>query len=254
MSTGAPMPAATPIAPQETPSALTRVLQTIYAPAKAFTGMNGKTAWIVPFLVVVVLSIAFVAVVDKKVGFDKVSENQMKMSPKATDRLEKLPEAQREKQMEMTAKITKYTSYAAPVFVMVWTLIIAAVLLGTFNFGFGANLGFGTSLSVVMLSWMPGSIKTVLTIVSLFAGVDPEGFSIQNPLATNLGVLFDPTASPFLYRVGSAIDIFMIWTLVVAGIGFSCVSKLKRSTAIGVIFGWYAVVTLVGAAIGALVS
>ncbi len=253
MSTGAPMPAAEPTMPQETTSSFTRILQTIYAPAKAFTGMKGATAWIVPFLVMAVLSIAFVAVVDKKVGFDKVSENQIKMSPKTADRLEKLPDAQREKQMETSAKFTKYFSYAAPVFILIWTLIIAAVLLGTFNFGFAANLGFGTTLSIVMLSWMPGIIKTLLTIVALFAGIDPDGFNISNPLATNLGVLFDPMTSGFLYRVGSAIDIFMIWTLVVAGIGFSCVSKVKRSTSIGVIFGWYAVVTLGGAAIGALV-
>lgn len=253
MSTGAPMQAAAPIEPQPSTSAITRMLQTIYAPAKAFTALNGKT-WIIPFLAISVLSVAFIFAVDKKVGFDRVSENQIKMSPKAADRLEKLPAAQRDRQLEITAKITKYSSYAAPVFLMVWTLIITAVLLGTFNFGFGARLGFGTSLSVVMLSWIPGSIRTVLTIVALFAGIDPDGFNIRNPLATNLGVFFDYTTSPFLYRLGSGIDIFMIWTLVVAGIGFACASKMKRSTTIGVIFAWYAVVTLVGALFGTIFS
>lgn len=252
MSTAAPVPA--PVEPQGTSSPLTRVMQTFYAPVQAFTGLKGATDWIIPFVILSILSLAFVYSVDKKVTFEKVSENQIKMSPKAADRLEKLPEAQREKQMEMTTKITRIASYGAPVFLGIWTLIIALVLWGSFSFGCGSRIGFGASFSIVMLSWMPSLIKTVLTIIALFAGMDADGFNIQNPVATNLGVLFDPSAHAFLYKIGSAVDIIMIWVLIVAAIGFSTVGKVKRSTSIAVIFGWYAVVTLVGAAFGAMFS
>ena len=39
----------------------------------------------------------------------------------------------------------------------------------------------------------------------------------------------------------------MIWTLVLAAIGLSCISKLKRSTAMFGVLGWYLVLTLIGA-------
>jgi len=38
--------------------------------------------------------------------------------------------------------------------------------------------------------------------------------------------------------------VIMIWTLVLAAIGFAAVSKLKRGTTFVVVFGWYIVFAL----------
>jgi hypothetical protein len=63
-----------------------------------------------------------------------------------------------------------------------------------------------------------------------------------------------PAGSVLLYNLASALDIFMIWTLVLTAIGFTCVSKVKRGTAYAVVFGWWAFFTLAGAAAGAAFS
>ncbi len=254
MSTGAPVPAPIQVQPK-TSSAFARVLQTIYAPSTAFAGLRPATDWVIPLVIMAVLSLAFIFAIDKKVGFDTVSANQIKLSPRAAARIDQLPEAQKQQQLDMSAKITKWFSYGSPVLIAAWSAIIALVLWGTYSFACGARgIGFGASFSIVMLSWMPGVMKTLLSIVVLFAGIDPEGFNIQNPVATNLGFLFDPINSRFLYSIGSAVDIFMIWILIVAAIGFSVVGKVKRSTSMAVVFGWYAFIVLVGAGFGALFS
>jgi hypothetical protein len=54
--------------------------------------------------------------------------------------------------------------------------------------------------------------------------------------------------------VASSIDIFLIWTLILSAIGFTCVSKVKRGTAFAIVFGWWVVFTLAGAAMGAAFS
>jgi hypothetical protein len=95
-------------------------------------------------------------------------------------------------------------------------------------------------------------LKSTLAMVSLLAGLAPDSFNLQNPVGTNLGYFLNPADSRFLYSFASAIDVFMIWTLVLTAIGLSCVSKLKRSTAMIGVFGLYLVVTLVGAALAAL--
>jgi hypothetical protein len=46
----------------------------------------------------------------------------------------------------------------------------------------------------------------------------------------------------------------MIWTLILTAIGFSCVSKVKRSTAMTIVFGWYIVFTLGSAGFAALLA
>jgi hypothetical protein len=64
----------------------------------------------------------------------------------------------------------------------------------------------------------------------------------------------NPADSPFLYSLASSVDIFLIWTLILTAIGFTCVSKVKRGTSMAIVFGWWVVLTLAGASFGALFS
>jgi hypothetical protein len=90
----------------------------------------------------------------------------------------------------------------------------------------------------------------LLAIASIMAGVSPDGFTFQNPVGSNPGFYLTPgEISPFLYSVASSLDLFMVWTLVLAAIGLTCVSKLKRSTAFFGVFGWYFVMILLGGAV-----
>jgi len=121
------------------------------------------------------------------------------------------------------------------VVILIAYLIIAAVLLGTFKFGTSSDVRFKTSLAIVIYASLPGIIGGILGTASLFAGVDPEGFNPKNPVATNPAYFMDPTQDKFLYSMASALDVFVIWSIVLMGIGFACNSKVRRSTAIFVV-------------------
>jgi hypothetical protein len=84
--------------------------------------------------------------------------------------------------------------------------------------------------------------------------MSPDSFSFQNPVATNPGYFLNPADNLLLYNLASAVDIFMIWTLVLTAIGFTCVSKVKKGTSYAVVFGWWAVFTLLMAGLGAAFS
>jgi hypothetical protein len=88
----------------------------------------------------------------------------------------------------------------------------------------------------------------------LFAGADPEGFMLDAPVASSLGALVTRTESPAVYVLVSAIDVFTIWMIILLGIAFSTGTKTKRGTAIGVIFGVYAVVVLIRTVWAAVMS
>ena len=103
-----------------------------------------------------------------------------------------------------------------------------------------------------MFAFLPALIKGILSILIVLA-TGGENFTFENPVASNLGALVDPS-STFLYSVASSIDIFTIWTLVLTAIGYSCLTRVKRSTCYAVIFGWWIVNTLVWAGFGAAFS
>jgi hypothetical protein len=250
MSTGSATPAAA-AAPLSEPA---RIVNTFVAPSKTFTDLRRVSRWWSPWLVLAVFSYLFIAAAAKQVGFEQITQNQMRLAPKRAEQIEKLPPEERARAMEQSVAFTKGISYTFPLINLAWLAMVALVLLATFKFGAGADVPFKTSLAIVMYASLPGVLKVTLAVVALLTGMDPEGFTFQNPVATNLGYFVDPVSSHFLYSVGTALDLFMIWSLVLTGIGFSCVSKVRRATTVAVVFGWYAVFTLVAAGLGSMFS
>jgi hypothetical protein len=251
----APLPPASVPAPENAPlSQGARIINTFIAPSKTFTDLRRSAAWWAPFLLMVVVSTAMVYTAGQKIGFRKIMENQMQAQPKAQERLERLPADQRERQLEQGAKVTQVISYIFPAITLIIWLIIATALFATFKLAAGASVSFKVSLAIVVYAALPLMLKTLLAMVSVVAGMSPDSFSFQNPVATNPGYFMSPAGNVFLYSVATSLDIFMIWTLVLTAIGFTCVSKVKSGTAYAIVFGWWAVFTLAGAAISAAFS
>jgi hypothetical protein len=248
-----PIPA--PGAPPEAPlSQGARILNTFIAPSKTFADLRRSAAWWAPFLLMLVISTAYVYTAGQKIGFRKIMENQMQAQPKAQDRLDKLPADQREQQLDKGAKVTAFISYIFPLITVIIWLVIATLMFATFKFAASADVSFKVSLAIVVYAGLPGLLKILLAMLSLVAGMSPDSFSFQNPVATNPGYFLNPADSTFLYSLATSLDIFLIWTLVLTAIGFTCVSKVKRGTAFTIVFGWWIVLTLAGAALSATFS
>ena len=133
---------------------------------------------------------------------------------------------------------------------MFFTLISTTALWATFKVGVGADTTFGQAYAISIYAGLPGIIGAILGIVSLFAGVNPEGFDVNNPVATNLAYFLDPdTTNKFARGMASSLDVLIVWTIVLTGIGYACTSKVKRSTAIMIVAGWYLLYKLMTSAL-----
>jgi Yip1 domain len=228
-----------------------RVVDTFIAPSKTFTDIRRNASWLVPWVLISIFGLMLVFVVDKKLGMDTAYENQLRLSPKQADKIDSLPADQKAKAIQLGASITRYFAYGSPLITIIAAAIFAGVLMATFNFGFGAEVKFKQAMAISMYAFLPSIIKALIATGVVGMGA-AEGFTFQNQVASNLGGLADPNSSHFLYSVLTSIDAFTIWTLILTGIGYSCVTRVKRGTCMGVVFGWWVVVTLVGAGVGAL--
>jgi len=234
------------------PSQFSRVANVVITPSKAFCGLDRRANWALPFILIVVISVAYSATVGWKVGFETVAQNQIAMNAQQADRMERMPADKRDDALRSFGKGYMVFAYAWPLVMLLMSLVIAGVLLGTFNFGMGASLKYKSVLAVVMYSWVPLLLKTVIAILALIAGMDSEGFNIQNPTPTNPGFFINFAEQPVLASFLSGLDVFQIWTLVVAAIGFTQISKLKKAHTLGAVFGWWLVTLLGGTAMAAL--
>ena len=231
-----------------------RIVNTFIAPQKTFQDLRRNSSWWAPWILISICALLFVYTVQIRVSFDQVVRNEIVKSPRSQARMERVPEDQRADRLRSGAKITEVVMYASPVTGLIAFVIIAGILLVSFNFGAGASIPFKTSLAVVTYSNLPTVIYVLLGVLSLLAGVNPEGFNVKNPVASNPAYFMDPTANHFLYGMASALDVFVLWTIVLMALGYSAVSKLKRSTTFGVIIAWYLVYKLVGSGLAALFS
>ena len=235
MSTSIP-----PVSTEAAPAGLSepqRIVNAFLSPSKTFEDIRRNPSWWVPWLLGSIVAVAFFLTVDKKVGFETVVKNQMENAGGFAQRaMERLTPEQREEALQRQAKIQRIgTLYFSWLVSLLFSVVIAAVLMAIFNFVLEADIPFRQALAVLFYGTLPKSLSLVLGIVVLLIGVDPSAYDLSNPVASNLGALLDPnTVGKFLFRFGTFIDLFSIWTVILLGMGFAKLSRKKISTATGI--------------------
>lgn len=246
-------------APETAPmSEGSRIINTFLAPSKTFTDLQRSSSWWAPWLLIAIFSLIFIYTIDREVGFDQITKNEIAKSSRA-EQFEKLPADQKAKQMQFSTTLTRVLTYGSPVLALIAFLVIAAALMGLFNLGLGASVRFGTAMAIAVYGSLPSIFGAILGVISLAAGaasgsLDRDAFNVRNPVATNPAYFMDPVSSKFLYGMVSMFDLLTIWTIVLMGIGFSCNSKVKRGTAIAVVAACYIVYKVIASGLGAAFS
>lgn len=248
------LPASPAPTPEPALSEAARIIDTFIAPSKTFTDLRRSAAWWGPWLLIAIVSIVFIYSMDKQVGMDQVTRNQIARSSRA-DQFDKLPADQQAKQIQFSNTLIRVFGYGSPLLIPIYFAISTLVLWATFKVAAGAETSFKVAYAIMMYASLPTIIGALLGIISLFAGINPEGFDISNPVGTNLAYYLDPaTTAKFVRSLASSLDVINIWSIILVGIGFACTSKVKRSTAITIVAVWYLVYKVAGAALGSAFS
>ncbi len=225
-----------------------RVTNTFMAPSKTFEDIKrGNTSWWMPFLITALVGYILFAAVTMKIGMQTVVDNQVRMDPKAQERMANSTPEQRAMGAKISLYITEGIFIASPLFALAIGAICSLALWGTINFGFGGKAKFGSVFAVWMFASLPGIIKVLLGVIVIFAGAAPESFNIKNFAPTNAGAFMNPMeANKVLYALASSIDIVTIWSLILFGMGIAIVAGVKRSSGYIAVFGWWALIVLIG--------
>ena len=245
-------PSSIPSAPE--PAQLSegaRIINTFIAPSKTFNDLRRNASWWAPWLLVSIFGLIFVYSMERQIGFDQISKNEIASSPRAADQFDKLSTADQQKRLEFSDALIKYLAYGSPITTLLFFLIMAVILWATIKVVAGSDISFKTAYAIVFYAKLPEIVGAVLGTVSMFAGINPEGFNVNNPVATNPAYFMDRGGNRFLYTLASGLDVVQIWCIILMGIGFACTSKIKRSTAIGIVAGWYVFWKLATAALAA---
>ncbi len=225
-------------------SEVQRVVDTFIAPTKTFTDIKRSASWWLPWVIGCLVTFGLAYAIQSKITWEKVYDNAMHQSPKQLERLQQQPPEAQAKAKMFTAAIYKYSFWGAPILGLIFVLIIAAVLMATINFGFGGRAKFPQMFAVVQYAYLPVTIKALLGVVTIFAGMDPDSFNLQNYVGTNLGYYLPPDMSKPLLALATSVDVFTIWILILLTIGCAIVGNVKRGQAAIGVWGWWILITL----------
>ena len=233
-----------------------RVACTFTAPSKTFEDVKrGNRSWWLPLIVTALVGYILFAAVAQKIGIQQTVDNQIRMDPKAQERMANASPEQRAMGEKVSVGITEGVFIAGPLIGMLGALVVAAVLMGTINFGFGGRAKFGEVFAVVYYAWLPQVVKVLLGTAVIYAGVAPESFNIKNFAPTNLGAFLDPTdTAKWLYALATSLDAVTIWMVVLMSIGVATVAGVKRSAGYIAVFGWWLIIVFFGVVTAAVMG
>lgn len=235
-------------------SQMQRVTNIFTAPSKTFQDIRDHSrSWWLPFIIFSIIGYMFFAVVYTRIGMQTVVDNQNHLSPKAEERLAQATPEQRALSNKIALYATEGVFIAGPILVLVITAVGSLVLWGTMNFVFGGKAKYGSVFSMWMYASLPGIVKPILGSIVILTGIAPESFNIKNYAPTNLAaLLMNPLeTNAALYSLASSLDLVMIWTLIVAGIGAAIIAGVKRPSGYTAVFGWWAIIVLASAGLAA---
>ncbi len=202
-----------------------RIAAVFFEPKKAFTDIAARPRWIVPVLLIAIVSMAISFLYSQRGGWRVMIEQQLANS---TRQPQGTPE-QQQQGVETGVKIASAIGYAIPLIVPVMFLIVAGVLTGIVALILSAPVRFSQVFAIVCYANLPGLVSGTLTIVVMQLK-NVADFNLSNPLLFNPGAFMDPkTSSKFLYSLATSLDLFSFWVMLLMATGLKAAAGKKLS-------------------------
>jgi hypothetical protein len=229
--------------PQPRLGTFARIVGVFFNPQETFRDIAAAPTWIIPTVLLVVLSTMACVALNQRMDWRSFMSQQIEKSPQTAN----MSPEQKQQRIEGGVKMAPMFAYIfgvpAPA---VAILLVAAVMLGAYNLFAGAGASFSQAMGIISHVFLTSILSTAIFLLVLF--IKPVGtFDLDNPVATNLGVLVPEDAAKWLMTLGKSLDIFSFWMLILTAVGFAAVNprKLKFGQSLAIALGVWAVFVLV---------
>ena len=234
----------TPLTEQHSPiSPFGRILGVLFSPKATFEDIARKPSWVLPVLLSTILGFTATVVLNQRLDWRDYIAQQIEKNPRASN----LSADQKERQVEISARITTYIVYGVGAIGSVgFALVVGTVMMLAYNLLAGAHASFMQSFGIAAHTLVVSIVSTPILLLVLF--LKPKGtIDPENPVATNLAAFLPEDTAKWLTVLCKSLDIFTIWTLILLAIGFAAVNprKLKGNKSYVVAFSVWGVLVLV---------
>jgi hypothetical protein len=242
-------PAALPTPePAGSDNSFSRIVGVIVSPKPTFASIAARPTWIVPLIVMVILSVTTIFIFTQRVGWRAFMIRQNEQSERVQKQMENMTQEQRDQMLDTQVKFASKIGYVSGVIgIFIAAAIVAGVLLLGFMVIAGVRPTYKQALGIVAYSWVgPGIIGGLLGILILFLK-DPSTVDLNSLVASNVGAFMPDETAKWLKVLLGSIDLFAFWSMLLMAFGFSAVEpkKLSVGKAFGIVFALFVFWTLI---------
>lgn len=216
-----------------------RIVGMFFSPKATFEDIVRKPTWLIPVVVLTLLSIVVCISINQRVDWREFIAHQMEQSPSTAQ----LSSEQKQQRIEVGAKYAPIATYLFGVpaaFVII--LLVGLVMMGAYNLIGGAGASYKTSLAITAHAFCVSILSSLLFVLILFLKAFGT-VDLDNPVAANVGAFLPDGIPKWELVLGKSLDIFSIWILVLLAIGFGAANprKLKGGKPFTIAFSVWAV-------------
>jgi hypothetical protein len=141
----------------------------------------------------------------------------------------------------------------SPVVILIINAFFALLLWFGFAFLLGGTTNYGEMFAVSMFAGLPHALNSIISIVTALVA-EPQTYNLNLPSPSNIAYFLSLDAPHWLISLGTSLDIFTIWSLVLAGFGAAIVAKVKPSRGVLLVVIVWVVIVLIKVGIAAATS
>jgi len=220
-----------------------KIIGIFASPKETFTEINKKPTWLVPFIIIILVTL-----ISQYLVMDITFQDQIEVMKARGMSQEQIGQAQERMEGPM-----KYIGFiAAPVGILIIWLILAGILLFTGNTIMGGKAKFKNVLAVVSWSGIIGIVQSALYTYLVIS--NGSRFGVTTSLAILLPAPQVGESQTLLYRILSRFDIFTIWSLILWIIGLSVVYNFSTKKSTTMVLSLWVIYIIFVVAVGSLLG
>ena len=219
-----------------------RIVGIFSSPRETFESIDRKPTWLVPFLVILIVTLLLQLLVMDIAIKDRLAA--LEARDVSAERFEA-------EQNQMEGPLRYIGLIVTPIGMLVVWAIIAGILLFIGNTLMGGETKFKKVFSVVAWTSLIGLVGQIIGTFLILSKGTTRG------VGTNLAILILPTpelgqSSSFLYRVLSKFDVFTIWALALYIIGLAVIYRFTTKKSATLVIGVWAVYVVIAIVLGGI--
>ncbi|HSK79614.1 MAG TPA: YIP1 family protein [Thermoanaerobaculia bacterium] len=217
-------------------SSFGRLIGVLVSPGKTFRSIAERPTWLVPFLVLMALSLGVGGLLMSRVDPGEMVRYQLE---KFGDRIppEQVEKAVEDAESTTPARRLLQTAIGLPVAALLYAAL-AGVFLVIFKV-LGSQMTFKQSLSTYLYGLVPiGVVSTLINLPLMLVreSITPEEAMGGGVLVASPAILASEETSAVIRSLLGSLNFFTLWTLVLLAIGYRIVARVSIAVSAGTVF------------------